>query len=285
MNLAILRETPPWDWPDDAGDRFLALLRNDQTPAADRLIAAELAGDFSVINDALAEALLAVACRADQAEDLRAQAAISLGPALEHVSETEFDDPHSETISKGMYRRVQDSLRALCEDVTAPTMVRRRALEASVRAPEDWHRDAIATAYASADENWMLTAVFCMVYVRGFEEQILEALGSRNEDVRYEAIRAAGTWDIDAAWDHVAPIVTATDAPKPLRLVAIEAVASIRPEEAQLLLSELVDEEDDDINDAVYEALATAEALSENDEEGAGDGAADGDEEDDDAVF
>jgi hypothetical protein len=51
-------------------------------------------------------------------------------------------------------------------------------LEASVRAPQDWHLDAIREAYSSTDEAWSLTAVFCMRFVRGFNEQILEALES-----------------------------------------------------------------------------------------------------------
>jgi hypothetical protein len=54
-------------------------------------------------------------------------------------------------------------------DASVPTDVRRRILEASVRAPQDWHRDAIRAAYASDDDVWRLTAVFCMRSVRGFE--------------------------------------------------------------------------------------------------------------------
>lgn len=42
MNLKKLANTPPWDWPDDAGDTFLATLTNKQAKESDRLIAAEL---------------------------------------------------------------------------------------------------------------------------------------------------------------------------------------------------------------------------------------------------
>jgi hypothetical protein len=49
--------------------------------------------------------------------------------------------------------------------------VRRRVLEASVRAPQDWHQEAIREAYSSGDESWRLTAVFCMRFVRGFKDQ------------------------------------------------------------------------------------------------------------------
>lgn len=43
-----------------------------------------------------------------------------------------------------------------------PKEVRRRVLEGSVRAPQDWHKDAITEAYAGNDELWKLTAVFAM---------------------------------------------------------------------------------------------------------------------------
>ena len=42
------------------------------------------------------------------------------------------------------------------------------------------------------DEAWRLTAVFCMRFIRGFEEQILEALKSQHPDIHHEAVLAAG---------------------------------------------------------------------------------------------
>ena len=43
-----------------------------------------------------------------------------------------------------------------------------------------------------------------MRFVRGFDEQILEALDSKNPDTHYEVVLAAGNWEVDAAWPHVA---------------------------------------------------------------------------------
>jgi len=79
-------------------------------------------------------------------------------------------------------------------DVEVPKNVRRRILEASLRAPQDWHQDAIRAAYSSDDEDWNLTAVFSMRWVRGFDDQILEALDSDNQHVHYQAVLAAGNW-------------------------------------------------------------------------------------------
>lgn len=139
-------------------------------------------------------------------------------------------------------------------------------MEASVRAPQEWHGDAIRGAYASTDEEWKLTAVFCMRFVRGFEEEILAALESDNSDIRYEAVCAAGTWSVEAAWPHVAALVTSEVIDKPLLLAAIDAVASIRPKEAAEILGDLIDSEDEDIVEAVHKAMAMAEGLSDEDE-------------------
>jgi hypothetical protein len=98
-----------------------------------------------------------------------------------------------------------------------------------------------------------------MRFARGFDAQIVEALDSTNRDVRYEAVLAAGTWAVDAAWPHVAALVTSRETDKALVLAAIDAIAGIRPREARAVLSDLTDSDDEDIVDAVYEALAMAE--------------------------
>jgi hypothetical protein len=152
-------------------------------------------------------------------------------------------------------------------DATVPKDVRRRILEASVRAPQDWHPDAIRAAYASDDELWRLTAVFCMQFVRGFDEQILEALDSPNADIHYEAVVAAGNWPVDAAWPHIAALVSLGETEKALRLAAIDAVASIRPQEAVEILDDLADSDDEDIVAAVDEAMALATASPEDAED------------------
>jgi len=72
----------------------------------------------------------------------------------------------------------------------------------------------------------MLTAVFAMAHIRGFSDQILEALKSANPEIHYEAVRAAGNWELDAAWPHVVRLVGDPGTPKALLLAAIEAVAS-----------------------------------------------------------
>ena len=75
--MKSLKDIPPWDWPAGAGAMFLDVLRDGQAAESDRLLAAELAGDFTVINDELVDALLAVLRSGAESEKLRARAAIS----------------------------------------------------------------------------------------------------------------------------------------------------------------------------------------------------------------
>jgi uncharacterized protein (UPF0147 family) len=268
MNLKTLSQIPPWDWPDGTDKMLLDVLRDDATSEPDLLLAAELAGDSTVINDELAEELLSILRSSAKSEEVRAQAAISLGPALEDADTDGFEEPpYLSTIAERTFDTIRESLRALYVDAGVPKDVRRRILEASVRAPQDWQQGAIRAAYASGDASWRLTAVFCMRFVRGFDEHIVEALDSDSEDIRYEAVLAAGSWEVAGAWPHVVALVTSSRTPKQLLLAAITAVASIRPAEALTILDDLLDSDDEEVVAAVEEALALAEGPPDEDGE------------------
>ena len=198
MYLEIIKELPPWEWPEGAGKAFLEVLRDPQADESDRVVAVELAGDFTVIQDELAEALLSILRSDEEPEPLRDQAAVSFGPALESADEgTFYGDPEGVPISDDTFGKIQKMLHGLYMDTDVPGEVRRRILEASVRAPRDWHQIAIPSAYANDDADWKLTAVFCMSWVEGFDGQILEALKSENPEIHCEAVCAAGTWELD----------------------------------------------------------------------------------------
>jgi hypothetical protein len=244
------------------------ILRDEQADASDRLVAAELAGDLIVIHDELAETLLVIVRREDPPEPLRARAALSLGPVLEQGETQGFEVPDQMPITPRTFRRITESLRKLYLDGRIPKEVRRRILEASVRAPQDWHPEAIRAAYVSQDKEWRLTAVFAMRWVRGFEDQILEALESADPEIQCEAVRAADNWGLDAAWSQVAALVTSKRTWKPLLLAAIAAVASIRPQQAGGILLGLSDADDEEIAEAASEAMALAEGTWEEDEGG-----------------
>ncbi|HEY6392750.1 MAG TPA: hypothetical protein VIX89_15830 [Bryobacteraceae bacterium] len=262
MDLKTLLDTPPWEWPSDAARTFRNALIDRRANAGDRLIAARLAGDFTVISDDLADALMAIVRNAEEPEELRARAAISFGAALEHAYINEFDDPDDTPITERTFRNIQDLLQELFLDPGTPKEVRRRILEASVRAPEDWHKNAISSAYASGDQDWMLTAVFSMRWIRGFDRQILESLKSANPEIQYEAVSAAGQWEFDAAWSHIVSLVENAGTPKPLLLAAMDAAANIRPGEAEAILGGLTASRDEEIAEAAHEAIEMAQLMS-----------------------
>jgi hypothetical protein len=262
MDVKTLNNTPPWEWPEDAGKTILGVLVDEHAEDSDRVLAAELAGDEVVVNDELANALLAIVGNPGEPEELRGMAAIALGPALEHADTFGFEDDDDLLISEAAFLRIQQSLREFFLKSDVPQDVCRRILEASVRAPQGWHDEAVRSAYSSGDGDWKLTAVFCMRFIRGFDEQILEALNSEDKEVHYEAVCAAGSWEVDAAWSHAVALVSASDTEKELRIAAIDAVAAIRPLEAGDILGSLSDSDDEEIAEAVYDALTIARGES-----------------------
>ena len=265
MYLTRLANLPPWQWPPDIGNTLLAVLRDRKADESEHLLAAEMAGEIVAINDDLAGALLSIIGDATASDELRSRAALSLGPVLEQMDmdsigdipglDESFDAP---PISEHTFHRIQQSLHARYLEDDIPKEVRRRILESSVRAPADWHRDAIRAAYSREDRDWRLTAVFAMQYVRGFTDEIVAALDDPDEEVRYEAVTAAGNWEVDAAWPVVSALLTAPDTDKALLLAAIEAAVAIRPREAEPLLAELSDSHDADIADAAGSAIMMA---------------------------
>lgn len=265
FGLDLLQNIEPWQWPQEAAKTILDALSDRQTKASERLIAADMAGDMVVMNEDIAEALIGVVGDATEPVDLRAQAAISFGPVLEQTDVDGFDEwlvgEDGPPISQETFDKIRELLQQVHFDPSAPKEVRRRALEAAVRAPEEWHRNAIKKAYASGDREWMLTAVFGMRYVKGFNGPILEALNSKDEEIHFEAINAAGDRQLDPAWPHVKALIQNAKTPNTLLLAAIEAVSTIRPGEARDVLDHLTDSEDEEIAEAAEEAIGMAEAM------------------------
>lgn len=277
MDLKRLLDIEPWQWPEDAGERVAAVLRDGEAGLEDRLVAVELAGDDTVINDELAGLLVTIVADGNEPDDLRAAAAISLGPGLESAymfgDDEEVDDPlfpddDEMPFSHEMWQLIQQALRAVFEDDAVPMEVRRRALEASVRSPEGWHEAAIREAWESDDEDRRLTAVFGMGHVRGFEQEILEALESGNDDIRFHAVCAAGIWEVGEAWLEIVEILDGEE-DKDLLIAAFGAAAAINPEEAPELLGRYLDSDDEDIVESAHEAMSMARGLlGEDDDEG-----------------
>jgi hypothetical protein len=81
-----------------------------QADESERLLAAELADDSTVINDELADELLVIVSDDKESDGLRARAVISLGPALEYAFIDGFEDPDDVPISENKFQEIQESL-------------------------------------------------------------------------------------------------------------------------------------------------------------------------------
>jgi hypothetical protein len=268
MNIDNLKEAPPWDWPESAGESIRAALRDRNADASYRLEAAELAGDITVLDDEMASILVAIVQSPDEPEELRGRAAISLGPLLEETDNEGFDDDgiSEPRISETTFHAIQDALRAVHTDESVPKLVRRRVLEAAVRARQDWHTDAIRRAWSIGDEEWKMTAVFGMQYVPGFARDIIQALDDASPEVRFEAVRAAGVREVADAWPRIQAILNAPPADRDLLLAAIEAAPLVNPKEAGVALLDLSDSDDEEIAEAAMDAMSTASPESDDEE-------------------
>ena len=263
VKLKDIAELPPWEWPGNTSDKIKKMMRDHGAPEPDRKLAVEMAGNMTVIDNEISGLLIGVLIDQTEPEMLRSRAAVSLGPVLEQIDMEGFDDdPYRDDppITPEMFEHIKETLQAVYRDETAPKLVRRRALEASVRAAQDWHADAIRAQYSGSDQEWKLTAIFGMRHVPGFETQILESLNSTNQDIHVEAIRAAGEREVAEAWPHILALLESSKTPKRLLLEAIGASAYVNPAEAGVALVDLVDSDDEEIAEAAAEAMMEAES-------------------------
>lgn len=256
--LEILDNTPPWEWPNDAAKTLQKIMENRRADEDDRVLATELAGDLCVMDDEIGNRLLAILRDRSEPELVRAAAAISMGPTLQSMDELEICGPteHEEPpVSDVFYHKMKQALQKTFRDTGAPDLVRRRCLEASVRAMQDWHAEAVRECWAKDDPEWKLTAVFCMGYVGGFETEILSSLSSSDPWIRFHAVRSAGEQALDEAWPHIRAILTDPQTDKPLLLTALEAAANFdRPEYAEDLVP-FLESDDEEIREAAQEAV------------------------------
>ena len=272
-------DAPPLGSFEEATRELVAALRS----ADPRVREHALEEVPAVVDDALARELLRFARDAERGDEERGEALIALGPALSECHDEEAADGTLESPAPGTedwwelplsaagYREVQDELHRIYHDAALPKLVRRRALEAAVRAPRDWHREAAATAWSSGDPEWRATAVFAMGHLQGFQDEVIEAFRGEDPALRGEAIRAAGrsaTGEVLA--EDLLALAADRTARRDHRLAAVEALGELQPEEASHVLAELQDDPDPEIAAAAREAAEGANLWSSLEEEGFG---------------
>src|SRR5436305_15109712 len=133
------------------------------------------------MDDEIAQALLDIAA-SDAAEGARTCAIVAFGPVIEECGNDymeggiDFGPEMGPSVSREMFASIVAGLRGLYSDESQPKLVRRRAFEVLIRDPQPWQRKAIREHFASADDDWRLTALFAMGHMTGFEREIAAAV-------------------------------------------------------------------------------------------------------------
>jgi len=199
LDLKKLVDLPPWEWPREAPRVILRLLRDRLEPEADRELAVTLVGDLCEQTEDTFKACLQILACPEESESLRCAAAIAIGPALEQADGLDPEDQGEAWISTTLFEKAKATLHDLWKLPDLPKSLRRRILEGAIRAPQDWHSEAIRMAFLADDTEWKLTAVFAMNHVGGFENEILEALEHPDPEIHLWAVMAAGAWELEKA--------------------------------------------------------------------------------------
>jgi len=211
------------------------------------------------MDDETAQALLDIAA-SDAAEETRARAIVALGPEIEECGTDYMEDAIDfgpETgppVSRETFAAIVARIRGLYFDEKQPKLVRRRAFEVLIRDPQPWHREAIQKHFASADEEWRLTAVFAMGHITGFEREIAAAVETAEEPLLFEAVRAAGQMEVSAAAPRIRALAASHDADLDLRIAAIYALPHVDRDSFELLES-LEQSRNRDIAEAAADAV------------------------------
>lgn len=255
MDIDKLYETSPSQWPDDAALKIRDTLTDKEASRKERLIAAKLAAEEKVLNDEMADALLDILHDDEESEELRCIAVEAFGPALQYNGINGFYESQQVFFSEKKFYEIKKTLRDFYYDIKLPKTLRRRILEADVCTPMQWHKNAIKRAYESDDEEWILSAIFGMGYVKGFKKQIQESLESSNPEILYEAVCAAGNAGVKEAWPVIKDILSSPQEDKMLLRSAISAAPFINHSEAEEFLTQLSENEDEDIAEAAEIAL------------------------------
>jgi HEAT repeat protein len=251
--LHLIAQQGLWDWPDWGYDAVIAGLKSEDNELQELALESAMEAMDEEIGNMVLKML-----QGDGREQVRAQAALALGPALEEC--TMDDDPDPELVepifTRALYQRIQRVLRSLYYDPGVPKLVRRRALEASAHAPLPWHQGAVRSAHLSGDDEWQLTAVTCMGFIPGFDNQLIEALETGSPALRYEAVCAVENARLADAGPYIRTIACDENAEQELRIAAVRAIPNLSIDNASALLQRLAGSKDKVISEAASLAIS-----------------------------
>jgi hypothetical protein len=197
--------------------------------------------------------------QADPAIEVRASAVSELGRFI-LLGELE-DLPREDTIA------AQEVAIRLWNDREDTINVRRRALEALANCGHPIVPEAIREAYDSPDQPMRVSAIYAMgrSYDDRWSDIILAEITSEDQELRYEAARAAGSLELLEAVPTLAKLTVEDD--RELLEVAVWSLGEIGGREALRILNLLVEkaEEENDVAlaDAIDDAISNATLMND----------------------
>jgi len=196
----------------------------------------------------------------DPHAQVRAHAISALGRYVFEGQMADMDDwatPGFE-ISQKDYQRVIEFLLDIAHDGEEAIGARRYAIEAlAFCAEEPAVIDLIDWAYQQKDRRFKVSAIFAMARHGDacWTSYILTELRSRDTQVQYEAVRAAGELGLHEATDTLIEFARNKTLRKPLRLLATFALGETGDERAMPVLEQLARSRDRDLREVAREAI------------------------------
>jgi HEAT repeat protein len=186
----------------------------------------------------------------DEDVEVRAAAANALG---QFVYLGELDK-----IPAALHHEVEDQLLAATSS-SNETLIRRRALESLGYSGRKAVIPLIEAAFGEKKNDWVVSALFAMGRSsdKRWKKQVLSQLRSPDEDIRSEAIHAAGELELESARPVLLDLLE-DEEDLEVRRELIWALSKIGGHDVRSKLGELLEiEEDDEEADFIEEAMAT----------------------------
>lgn len=249
QHLELLEAIPPWERDKDNAETIRRGLVSDDP--RERILALGLVAETLGAEDA--QIVIAI-LNGDSDDEVRARAAIALGPALAEYFENEGFFEDDSALDRAAYDTVVTTLRSNVEGDSNPMILRRRSLEAAIRSPQDWQLDSIRRFYESGDKDQMITAIFCAGFVKDLESYILDNLDSTDDEIQYQAVVAVHEAYCEKAFPKIVELAFES-ADQDVQLAAVEALGHMPNRKARPVLDELAESDDGDISTAAEYAL------------------------------
>ncbi len=161
-----------------------------------------------------------------------------------------------EELSPEQHQHVEDSLLLVCTGKDLP-IVRQRALESLGYSERPEVPILIEKALDSPDFAWIACGLFAISRSLDprWEKQVLKYLDHQDDDVRFEAIRAAGELELESARQPLINLLESGEEDGENRLAVIWSLSQIGGDEVQETLEKCLEDCDDEEAEYIEEAI------------------------------